>query len=560
VRRVLPNGALLAIGALLVASVALAADVRVAVVAAPPASDGVGRVSVIAADDAIRKTIAEAPTTALRAEIGAGSAKVTAARPAAEQGGVTLLAFDQSGSFKAHWADAFRLAGAYADALGTDPTHRVGVLTFGVSLLDHGVAAGSADVKALLSTAESKGAVQGYTRLRNFIRESSTLAETLLPLSKGGLREVIVFTDAGEESTAYSVDEVVAHARQLGVRVNVVVLYTASQTAARRLDEVKQIAERTGGRFVQVDAIDQARPLVAEIASAPSRTFWVELSYCGVPSDRGERFDDTVEVEVWQAGARLGTSGVVPFRQHAATAALSACASAAPADVTVDPPAPAGWSALWRWAVPLGLLLLALLLLLLWRARRAPPAVPAPVAPSVAAPIAPPPAPLPPPPMLAAAFEPTDEPWQNPLERLPAIDLELVTGPPGARARFRLTRRTTTVGARPEADLRLDVAQISNEHAVVHLFPNGNVFVQDERSTNGTFVDGQKVDPGVRKQVKPGQTLSFSRKVVYRVVRAEREHAAPAMPAPPPAAPAAPAAHEKARTIIAPVRPPKDKP
>jgi hypothetical protein len=540
---------------------ALAADVRVAVVAAPPATDGTGRVAVIALGDDVRQTIAAAPVDALRAEVGVGTAKVVGAKPLADEGAITMLAFDQSGSFKKHWPEAFDLARSYAGALVAAPPHRVGVVTFGVRMDEHGVASGSSDVGGVLATAEAQGAIQGYTRLRNFIREAATRAEALLPLSKGGLREVVVFTDAGEESTAYSVAEVVAHARSLGVRINVVVFYSPSQTAARRLDEVKQIAEGTGGRFIQVDTPENVRDAIKDLATAPSRTFWVDLAYCGVPTDRGERFDDTIDIEVWKDGARLAASGAAPFRQHAAKAAVKPCATPAPADAVDPNPQPRGMRAWLWWALPLALLSLLLLLLVLLAVRRrrkgpveSPPLANAEPPPAPAPKVAPPPAPK-----LASPFEPTDDPWDNPLERLPPVDLELVTGPSGLRPKLRLTRRSTTVGARPESDLRLDVPQISSEHAVVQLYPNGNVFVRDEGSTNGTFVDGDRVDPASRKPVKPGQTISFSRKIVYRLVRNAHEQAGPGLPPPPPPPPEAPRP-SKARTIIAPVRPPKEEP
>jgi hypothetical protein len=190
------------------------------------------------------------------------------------------------------------------------------------------------------------------------------------------------------------------------------------------------------------------------------------------------------------------------------------------------------------WAIPGGLLALLLLLPLLWWATRKKPAPePAVVAP---APVAPEPS------GAHSAFAPVAADGHDPLERLPEIHLDLVGGAAGAKARVRVNKRLMTVGAGPSADVAVEVAQVSTHHATLQLFPNGNLFVRDEGSTNGTFVDGRKLTAGERCKVEIGQTISFSRAITYRVGR-------PDAPAPPPVAP--PARPAKHRTIVAPVAP-----
>lgn len=542
---------LLLLASALLTSAAYATTVEpdVAIVSAPPATEGLSRVQVVAGDDTVLAALRSGDAAAARAVSPAGTASVRSIAAIAPAGSRTVIAVDQSGSFRAHWKDAFTLARALGDA--TPAGVSVEVLLFGATLESAGVAQDAASLQPVLAKAEAAGATQGYTRLRNFIREATTRAEAGAPISGGALRQVVVFTDAGEESTAYPVADVVALARQNGVALHIVAWQPRGATAAKRLDEVKQMAEQTGGLFVQVDDPKDAAAAMARIATAPTRAFKVELGWCGAPSDKGDRLDSTVEIEVWSAGQRVATTGAAPFRQHAAGPALQPCTPAPPqpvADAPPEEPKKKGWP-WWWWIVPASLLPLLLLLLLLLLRRRP---EPAPVAAQpVVAPPPPPPPVVPSPPVTTAgsAFPPV-LPGDDPLERLPEIVLEKLRGPPELPARVRLHKRSLRVGAGADADIRLDVAQISTSHATLQLYPNGNLYVKDEGSTNGTWVGEQKVPGQDRLKVTEGQVISFSRQVAYRVVR---PGAAPQAAPPPEPTPAPP---PKNRTIFAPIASP----
>jgi hypothetical protein len=532
----------------LLSAPAWAADPRLAIVSAPPAADAASRVLVVAGDEDVRARLATGAVDAVRADSPAGDASTRRVSPLGNAPVRTVIAVDQSGSFKAHWDEAFDLSLAFADASGANVSTEV--VTFGAALSSHGVATDAASLRTLLDTAKKQGAIQGYTRLRNFILEAVELADAANPAASGGLRQVVVFTDAGEESTAYPVDEVVRRAREHGVAVHMVVWAPRGPTSARRLDEVKQIAERTGGSFLQADDPAAVKAGLARVAKIADRAFWIDLAWCGVPAGQ-ERIDTTVEIEAWNPGARLATTGAWPFRQHASAASQTSCT---PAPDPAPPPeaaapAPARKTPWWWWlAIPLGLLPLLLLLLLLLRRRREPEPAPPPPAP--------PPAPAEPvkPAMTASSAFPPVREGDDPLERLPVVVLEKVRGPTEAPQQLRLHKRVIRVGAAPECELRIPVPQISSQHATVQLFPNGNVFVRDDGSTNGTWLGERKIGAQERERVGDGQILSFSRQVQYRLVR---PGAAPVV-APPPPEPAPPP--PKNRTILAPARPLDDPP
>lgn len=71
--------------------------------------------------------------------------------------------------------------------------------------------------------------------------------------------------------------------------------------------------------------------------------------------------------------------------------------------------------------------------------------------------------------------------------------LLLVRSGPTAGARYLLDADVTTVGRHPEADIFFDDVTVSRRHA--EITRSGTVFdVVDQRSLNGTYVNGERVD------------------------------------------------------------------
>lgn len=71
--------------------------------------------------------------------------------------------------------------------------------------------------------------------------------------------------------------------------------------------------------------------------------------------------------------------------------------------------------------------------------------------------------------------------------------LLLVRSGPTAGARYLLDTDVTTVGRHPEADIFFDDVTVSRRHA--EITRTGTVFeLVDQRSLNGTYVNGERVD------------------------------------------------------------------
>ncbi|MFT4229896.1 MAG: FHA domain-containing protein [Microbacterium sp.] len=82
------------------------------------------------------------------------------------------------------------------------------------------------------------------------------------------------------------------------------------------------------------------------------------------------------------------------------------------------------------------------------------------------------------------------------IEALPAhAALLLVRSGPTAGARYLLDADVTTVGRHPEADIFFDDVTVSRRHA--EITRSGSEFeIIDQRSLNGTYVNGERVDRG----------------------------------------------------------------
>jgi hypothetical protein len=77
---------------------------------------------------------------------------------------------------------------------------------------------------------------------------------------------------------------------------------------------------------------------------------------------------------------------------------------------------------------------------------------------------------------------------------------------------FRLASQVTVIGRSTDADVVLDDAGVSRRHAEVHLI-DGRARVIDLGSTNGTFVDGERVHAG---NLSEGSTITVGRtRIVY---------------------------------------------
>ena len=93
--------------------------------------------------------------------------------------------------------------------------------------------------------------------------------------------------------------------------------------------------------------------------------------------------------------------------------------------------------------------------------------------------------------------------------------LEYTTG--GVRTEHRLTGRSTSVGRSDECVLKIDDdPELSRVHCSIAGKPDGTFVVVDEQATNGTFLNGQRVEgePALLKDqdvIRIGQT-----KLVFR--------------------------------------------
>ena len=72
---------------------------------------------------------------------------------------------------------------------------------------------------------------------------------------------------------------------------------------------------------------------------------------------------------------------------------------------------------------------------------------------------------------------------------------------------FRLTRHRTSIGRRSSNDIQIDNLAVSGEHAVLELV--GQIyFIEDQKSTNGTSVNGEKIQ---RHPLRDGDEIKIGK-------------------------------------------------
>lgn len=422
-------------------------------------------------------------------------------------GTTTLLAIDASGSFRRHYAGALDLLPPLADRIG--PDDEVGLVAFGRQTRAWSPTHDPAVLRKNLAEARAEQAVQKETRLAAAMLEGIDRVVEARPREEGGLRRLVVFTDAGEESGVFSPDEVVEAARSRRVRVDIVAFARSSDpTYAEDLDRLVRIARATGGDVLEIHDDRVAPDAFASLWAAPSGLFDLSADLCG---------EVTPEIVVRGPGL-LASPAVRPAGSPiACTVATRRPAALSQPRRSGPEPDPSSTRQTVRPASrAAGLLCLlatfATFFLLLgvafWFARRnaaadvpmAPPAPPSPPLPTN------PPAPAP-------VVQPPPQEPENPAfsMKLPETHLVVESGDLPAGTRWRFSGRILRVGANPEDnDVVVDLPQVSGAHARFELYPSGTVFVEDCGSSNGTWLGAERLTPGERVEVPSDTVIALS--------------------------------------------------
>lgn len=66
------------------------------------------------------------------------------------------------------------------------------------------------------------------------------------------------------------------------------------------------------------------------------------------------------------------------------------------------------------------------------------------------------------------------------------------------------------IGSSPDAHIKFASPYVSGYHAELLLLDNGDIMLTDKASLNGTFVNGQKIEPNKEVSVRRGDTIGFA--------------------------------------------------
>jgi len=82
-------------------------------------------------------------------------------------------------------------------------------------------------------------------------------------------------------------------------------------------------------------------------------------------------------------------------------------------------------------------------------------------------------------------------------------------------------KHTIKIGRDISNDIVINQPKVSRSHAMITLLRNGNYEVKDLASTNGTFIDGQKIS---KRIMKPGQKLRVASSIVDWEAAFQKQH------------------------------------
>lgn len=75
--------------------------------------------------------------------------------------------------------------------------------------------------------------------------------------------------------------------------------------------------------------------------------------------------------------------------------------------------------------------------------------------------------------------------------------------------------RLLSIGKSPSCNIRINSEFVSSYHAELLLMDNGDIFLIDCNSTNGTFVQGNRIKPNVEVPVRRGDKIEFDQEVLH---------------------------------------------
>ncbi|MBL8852920.1 MAG: FHA domain-containing protein [Planctomycetaceae bacterium] len=108
----------------------------------------------------------------------------------------------------------------------------------------------------------------------------------------------------------------------------------------------------------------------------------------------------------------------------------------------------------------------------------------------------------------------TQQPSEQDGAKLPGKKIHGTLIPIGGGDNIPLLRTRLRVGRRDGCDIVLPFSNISGHHCLLEIH-EGYWFVRDLNSRNGVKVNGQKIIPGLKKRLDPGDELAIA-KNVYR--------------------------------------------
>lgn len=329
-------------------------------------------------------------------------------------------------------------------------------------------------------------------------------------------RRVIVISDGKDEGSTESLENVTTKSKALDIPIDAI---GRGNIAERYLQVLSGIAESAGGQFIET------RPDTLSLKDAMARVYRDLLEtrslvvYFDYERQQPASMSQNASIEVTRVGDENLTAALstpIPLAKQAAevqpAAPPAATPPVVPAQAQTTPPPQTVTVTDWKktaWVLLPLIVLIAIVFALVMRMRNRKPALP--VVPPTPAP-QPPPGPPEEPPTILPYGEPSKETRVSgylpvPQPGNPAAVLVGVGGP-AEGMRFPIEKAVVRIGADRSNDFCITGDEyVSRNHAYIR-YEGGSLFVVDEGSLNGTYVNERKVT-STAVAIGPGDRLRF---------------------------------------------------
>ena len=237
----------------------------------------------------------------------------------------TILAFDDSASFHRSTLNVFTNSAQKYLTSAVQDEHYVDILISGQTTSSYSEDLSPSDAKRKMDelAKDSKRLEQQNTFLKKFVNDALEDVNKKNPVSNGGVRQIILYSDGLEEGdlTQDDINEIVKKSISYGVKIHFLFVAVTSDLQPDdkdKYDMFQKIAESTGGTLEYFDKTDKTTKLALNNAARKigediPKKVRLKVGFCGAEGEEST-FEETLKINI-SDGSKVEGSSSIEFLQ-----------------------------------------------------------------------------------------------------------------------------------------------------------------------------------------------------------------------------------------------------